>query len=117
MSAERTLFDLSGRRALVTGASRGIGLAIAEGLAASGAAVVLISHRLWQQRYGASPGMVGRDLLLDGVKRRIVGVMPPGFAFPDRSDVWMPIAFSSAQLARRDDKPAFPRQPAPPRSR
>ena len=63
--------------------------------------VVLISYALWQQRYGASPAVVGRDLLLDGIPRRIIGVMPRGFAFPDRSDVWMPMAFSSAQLAQR----------------
>jgi putative ABC transport system permease protein len=65
------------------------------------ARVVLISYPLWQQRYGARSDVVGRDLLLDGVPRRIIGVMPLGFAFPDRSDVWMPIAFSSAQLAQR----------------
>jgi predicted permease len=65
------------------------------------AQVVLVSYALWQRRYGASPAVVGRDLLLDSVPRRIIGVMPRGFAFPDRSDVWMPIAFSSAQLAQR----------------
>jgi NAD(P)-dependent dehydrogenase (short-subunit alcohol dehydrogenase family) len=46
MAPARNLFDLSGRRALVTGASRGIGLAIAEGLAGHGAAVVLTGRKL-----------------------------------------------------------------------
>ena len=36
-----SLFDLAGRRALITGSSQGIGLALAEGLAAAGAAIVL----------------------------------------------------------------------------
>ena len=65
--------------------------------------VALIGYGLWQERYAASPSAVGRDLLVDGVPRRIIGVMPRNFAFPDRSQLWMPMAFSSAVLAMRDN--------------
>jgi putative ABC transport system permease protein len=68
---------------------------------AGGPSVALLSHRLWTERYGGDAGVVGRDILLDGVKYRAIGVMPPGFAFPDSSDVWLPMAFSSADWARR----------------
>jgi len=63
--------------------------------------VALSSHRLWQQRYGGSPSVVGREILLDGVKHRVVGVMPRGFTMPERSDVWVPIALSPEQLQAR----------------
>lgn len=68
---------------------------------AGGSKVALLSHRLWTQRYGGDAGVVGRDILLDGVKYRAIGVMPPGFVFPNRSDVWLPMAFSPADWARR----------------
>ena len=64
---------------------------------AGGPHVALISHRLWQQRYGASRSVVGSEILLDGVKHRIVGVMPRGFAIPDRSDIWVPLALTPEQ--------------------
>ena len=63
--------------------------------------VALISHRLWQQRYGGSRSVVGRDIMLDGVKHRIIGVMPRGFTMLERSDIWVPIALSPQQLAQR----------------
>jgi putative ABC transport system permease protein len=63
--------------------------------------VALLSHHLWIERYGGDAGVVGRDILLDGVKYRAIGVMPPGFAFPRSSDVWLPMAFSPADWARR----------------
>jgi predicted permease len=68
---------------------------------AGGPHVALLSHRLWTQRYGGDAGVVGRDILLDGVKYRAIGVMPRGFVFPNRSDVWLPMAFSPADWARR----------------
>jgi putative ABC transport system permease protein len=68
---------------------------------AGGPSVALLSHRLWMERYGGDAGVVGRDILLDGVKYRAIGVMPPGFAFPRGSDIWLPMAFSPADWARR----------------
>jgi putative ABC transport system permease protein len=69
---------------------------------AGGLNVALLSHRLWMERYGGDSRQVGRDVLLDGVKYRVIGVMPPGFVFPRNSDVWVPMAFSRADWALRD---------------
>ena len=64
--------------------------------------VVLLSHRLWQSRFGGDRNVVGQAIFLNGVKYSVVGVMPPWFAFPDKaSDLWVPLAFSSQQLADR----------------
>lgn len=40
--------------------------------------VVMISHAAWQRHFGADPGILGRDLALDGVPHRVIGVLPPG---------------------------------------
>jgi putative ABC transport system permease protein len=69
---------------------------------AGGPKVVLLSHRLWVERYGGENNAVGRDILLDGVKFRVVGVMPRAFVFPGRSDIWLPMAFSPVDWARRE---------------
>lgn len=54
--------------------------------------VVLLSHGLWQRRFGSDPGVVGRTLRLDGHGYQVVGVMPPGFRFPDDGvQVWLPL--------------------------
>ena len=66
--------------------------------------VTLISYRLWHSRFGADPGVIGRDLLLNGQKYRVIGVMPPGFSFPGKdADLWIPVAFTSQQLASRGE--------------
>ncbi len=52
--------------------------------------VAVLSHRLWRQ-LGAGEDLVGRDLALDGRPTRVVGVMPAGFHFPARSDLWFPL--------------------------
>ena len=64
--------------------------------------VVLISNGIWQRRFGGEPSAIGKNLYLDRVPHRIIGVMPRGFAFPDRSEVWVPIAFTAQRLAVRD---------------
>src|SRR5690606_22819175 len=51
---------------------------------------VVLSHRLWRDRFGSDPGVLDRTITLEGVQVAVVGVMPPGFAFPDaRTDLWL----------------------------
>ncbi len=50
--------------------------------------ITMISDRLWRARYSADPDLIGRTLLLNGTPYTVVGVMPPGFHFPDDVDVW-----------------------------
>jgi putative ABC transport system permease protein len=53
----------------------------------------VISHALWQARYGGQPEVIGTTLEADGHEVQIVGVMPDGFRFPANEDLWMPMAF------------------------
>ncbi len=48
----------------------------------SGAQVAILSHGLWQRRFGGDLGIVGRAITLDGEPNTVIGVMPAGFPFP-----------------------------------
>src|SRR5262245_17366829 len=50
--------------------------------------VLVLSHGLWQRRYGGAPDIIGRRLTLDDLPFTIVGVLPPGFDYPVGVDVW-----------------------------
>jgi putative ABC transport system permease protein len=54
--------------------------------------VVVISHALWQNRFGGDPNILGRSISLDGAPVSIVGVTPPTFGFPSDADYWRPLA-------------------------
>ena len=54
--------------------------------------VVVLGNKLWRDRFGADRSILGTTATLDGVTRTIVGVMPPGFNFPNRADLWLPLA-------------------------
>jgi len=56
--------------------------------AVGGANVVIISHDLWQGRFGGSEQSLGSDIVVDGTARQIVGIMPPGFRFMYEGDLW-----------------------------
>jgi len=64
--------------------------------------VVVVSQSLWMRRFGADPNIVGRDIILDGSKYTVIGVVPPHFRFPGAAvDVFMPTAFTPQELANR----------------
>jgi putative ABC transport system permease protein len=53
------------------------------------APVVVLSHRLFERRFGGDPGLVGRSVILNGRAVTVIGVMPPGIRFPDRDELWV----------------------------
>jgi putative ABC transport system permease protein len=66
--------------------------------------VVVLSHRLWQRRFGGTSAAVGRPLRMNGVEYRIIGVMPASFDLTsDGEELWTPIAFTPAQRAMHDE--------------
>ena len=67
-----------------------------------GAHVVVISHGLWQRRYGGERDVVGRTIVMNDTRYEIIGVMPRAFAFRNRDvDYWIPVHFTPAQAADR----------------
>jgi putative ABC transport system permease protein len=64
--------------------------------------VVVMSHGLWQRRFGSDINIAGKAFTLNGESYTVVGVMPPGFQFPSRDDeLWVPIAHSPQEAANR----------------
>lgn len=63
------------------------------------APVVVISHRLWQQRFGGDKNILNRTVLFDGVNTNIIGVMRPGFVFSDeKAEFLIPFSFNHFQV-------------------
>ena len=57
--------------------------------------VVILSHALFQNRFGGDPSVLNQSITLDGVSHTVIGVMPPGFEFPIQNDpveLWTTIA-------------------------
>lgn len=64
----------------------------------------IIAYELWQAQFGADPAIVGKPLRTDRLTYTIVGVMPPGFAFPNRVAAWMPMESWYQNLPPGDDR-------------
>jgi len=62
--------------------------------------VVILSYGLWQQRFGADPNIVGQTMSLSAVPYTIIGVMPEGFDYPNKSEFWRPFPIDPAQVSR-----------------
>jgi len=79
---------------------------------AGGDKVVVLSHGLWQRRFGADASLVGKKILIDGEAHTLVGVMPEGFVFPPpftrdgrtyaaQHEVWVPLVITPQQREKR----------------
>ena len=61
-----------------------------------GPPVVVLSHDLWQSRFGGKPEVVGQVLALNGIPHTIVGVAPEGFRYPADAALWTPLQLDLA---------------------
>src|SRR5262245_23309734 len=79
----------------VLGVRPAVGRAFRQGEDAAGHdRFVILSHALWQQRFGSDPAVVGRSIGVQGVRREIVGVMPEDFRFPSaKTQLWIPLQY------------------------
>jgi predicted permease len=97
--------ELPGRKATwnlwsVLGVQPLLGRVFTEGEDTGGARVAVISYALWQRRFGASPEVLGRKIMLNDSPYEVIGVMPREFYFmPARNiDIWIPTSFSARML-------------------
>jgi len=54
--------------------------------------VVMLSNRLWQQRFGGDPRIIGTTMRLNGQAFTVIGIMPTTFDVPSGVDIWVPKA-------------------------
>src|SRR5215468_4703829 len=62
--------------------------------------VMVISHAMWQNHFGADPNAIGRKVDLSGAAYTVIGVAPAGFSFPNQSEFWRPLPIDPAKLDR-----------------
>jgi len=63
--------------------------------------VAILSHGLWQNSFGADPGILGRNITLNRESYTVIGVMPAGFRlFTGDADLWVPLDLGSSALSR-----------------
>lgn len=63
---------------------------------------VILSYGLWQSKFGSDPSIVGHQVELNARKYDIIGVMPAGFRFPRRTQIWVPMDMDTKSLRSRD---------------
>jgi putative ABC transport system permease protein len=65
-------------------------------------AVAMLSYGFWESRYGKDPAVVGRALRMNDVRTTVIGVMPSGFSFPQKQDLWVPLVATPTVLKREN---------------
>jgi putative ABC transport system permease protein len=64
--------------------------------------VIVIGERIWRQRFGADPHLLGKDVLVSAVPATVVGVMPAAFRFPSVWELWQPLRIDEASVKPRE---------------
>jgi putative ABC transport system permease protein len=65
--------------------------------------VVILSHGLWQQRFGSDAAILGKNIKLNSRDYTVVGIMPPKFTYPVPALLWVPLALEAVQRTSRGE--------------
>ncbi len=69
--------------------------------------VCVISHGLWQRRFGADESIVGKQVMLSGTSYTVVGVLPASYVFGTPTDVFVPIGLRADEMMERGNHPGI----------
>lgn len=75
----------------------------------NGPKVALISETVWKKHFGGSSSVLGQQVMVDGVAREIIGVVPPELRYPRRAEIFLPLGDIRAQpnVTQRGNHPGF----------
>jgi putative ABC transport system permease protein len=65
--------------------------------------VAMLSYSFWDRRFSRDPAVIGRSIRISGTPTTVIGVMPHGFSFPQRVDLWVPLV-PTADVRRRENR-------------
>ena len=66
--------------------------------------VAILSYGFWERHFAKDASIIGRRVRLNGSPVTVVGVMPPGFSFPQKQDLWIPMIQTPELLSNRQDR-------------
>ena len=64
--------------------------------------VVMLTHGLWQRRYGSDPAIIGKAITVNDRARVVIGVLPPGIKFPLTDQLYMPFRWDESPRSARN---------------
>jgi predicted permease len=64
--------------------------------------VAIISHGLWKRRFGSDPAIVGKQVVMKSRPLTVIGVMPPGFEYPEQTQIWVNSAVNLSEEPREN---------------
>src|SRR5437899_11033001 len=73
-----------------------MGLTVTQEQAQSKTNVVVLSHKMWRFTFEEDSQILGKVITLDAKSYSVIGVMPPAFNYPPRTELWMPLSISPA---------------------
>ena len=65
--------------------------------------VAIVSHNLWQRRFGGDPQLIGKTVTLDGRSYTVIGITPQGFQYPNKTELWLPPLKLAPELDETSD--------------